>query len=242
VRDAAIVASARSSNARVVTFGLDDGDYRCENGWLVSPHGRIVERSALSRDLPHDVTNALAASAAVLEAKLATPAAVAEALGNFRHAAHRIEFVAEIDGVRWFNDSKATSPHAARAAITSFEGIVLIAGGKNKGLDLSEMARDIERIRAVVATGTAGPDVAAAFAGRRPVRSAASMREAVDHARELARPGDVVLLSPGCTSYDWYRNYGERGDDFRRIVTELAASATGSTAATTRTSKGKTTT
>jgi len=242
VRDAAIVASARNSNARVVTFGLDDGDYRCENGWLVSPHGRIVERSALSRDLPHDVTNALAASAAVLEAKLATPAAVAEALGNFRHAAHRIEFVAEIDGVRWFNDSKATSPHAARAAITSFEGIVLIAGGKNKGLDLSEMARDIERIRAVVATGTAGPDVAAAFAGRRPVRSAASMREAVDHARELARPGDVVLLSPGCTSYDWYRNYGERGDDFRRIVTELAASATGSTAATTRTSKGKTTT
>jgi UDP-N-acetylmuramoylalanine--D-glutamate ligase len=242
VRDAAIVASARSSNARVVTFGLDDGDYRCENGWLVSPHGRIVERSALSRDLPHDVTNALAASAAVLEAKLATPAAVAEALGNFRHAAHRIEFVAEIDGVRWFNDSKATSPHAARAAITSFEGIVLIAGGKNKGLDLSEMARDIERIRAVVATGTAGPDVAAAFAGRRPVRSAASMREAVDHARELARPGDVVLLSPGCTSYDWYRNYGERGDDFRRIVTELAASATGSTAATTRTSKGNTAT
>jgi UDP-N-acetylmuramoylalanine--D-glutamate ligase len=104
------------------------------------------------------------------------------------------------------------------------------------------MARDIERIRAVVATGTAGPDVAAAFAGRRPVRSAASMREAVVHARELARPGDVVLLSPGCTSYDWYRNYGERGDDFRRIVTELAASATGSTAATTRTSKGKTTT
>jgi UDP-N-acetylmuramoylalanine--D-glutamate ligase len=244
VRDAAIVASARRGGARVVTFGLDEGDYRCENGWLVSPHGRIVERSALSRDLPHDVTNALAASAAVLEAKLGTPSAVAEALGNFRHAAHRIEFVAEIDGVRWFNDSKATSPHAARAAITSFEGIVLIAGGKNKGLDLSEMARDIERIRAVVATGAAGPDVAAAFAGRRPVRSAASMREAVEHARELARPGDVVLLSPGCTSYDWYRNYGERGDDFRHLVTELAASTTASTTTgmTNRTAKGNTTT
>lgn len=221
----AIVESARRGNARVVTFGLDDGDYRCDGGWLVSPHGPIVERKALSRDLPHDVTNALAASAAVLEAKLATTAAVAEALGNFRHAAHRIEFVAEIDGVRWFNDSKATSPHAARAAITSFEGVVLIAGGKNKGLDLSEMARDIDRIRAVVATGAAGADVAAAFAGRRPVRTAESMREAVDHARDMARPGDVVLLSPGCTSYDWYRNYAERGDDFRRIVTALAASS-----------------
>ena len=120
--------------------------------------------------------------------------------------------------------------------------IVLIAGGKNKGLDLSEMASDIERIRAVVATGAAGPDVAAAFAGRRPVRSAATMREAVEHARELARPGDVVLLSPGCTSYDWYRNYGERGDDFRRIVTELAATTITPTATPNHTSKGKTTT
>jgi UDP-N-acetylmuramoylalanine--D-glutamate ligase len=234
VVDESIVASARGGSARVVTFGLDAGDYRCENGWLVSPHGRIVERRALSRDLPHDVTNALAASAAVLESNLATTTAVADALGAFTHAAHRIEFVAEIDGVRWFNDSKATSPHAARAAITSFDSIVLIAGGKNKGLDLSGMARDVERIRAVVATGAAGPDIAAVFAGRRPVRTAETMRDAVLTARELARSGDVVLLSPGCTSFDWYRNYGERGDDFRRLVTELAAT----TAESDRTTKG----
>lgn len=222
--DPSIVESARRSNARVVTFGLHDGDYRCEAEWLVSPHGRIVERAALSRDLPHDVTNALAASAAVLEAGLATTDAIGAALAGFRHAAHRIEFVAEIDGVRWFNDSKATSPHAARAAITSFDDVVLIAGGKNKGLDLGEMAANVERVRAVVATGAAAPDIAAAFAGRCPVRTATSMSEAVVHAHELAAPGNVVLLSPGCTSFDWYRNYAERGDDFRRLVLALAAS------------------
>jgi len=102
---------------------------------------------------------------------------------------------------------------------------VLIAGGRNKGLDLAELAQDRSHIRAVVAIGEAGPDVAAAFDGLRPVRTAASMDEAVAAAAGLARDGDAVLLSPGCASFDWYGSYAERGDDFVRAVHALLEGA-----------------
>lgn len=221
VRDESIVKSARSTAARVVTFGLASADYRIDDGALVGPMGRIVDVGQLGRALPHDLTNALAASALVLESGLGTVEGVAVALARYRHAPHRIQFVAELDGVSYYNDSKATSPHAAQAALTSFDHIVLIAGGKNKGLDLSSMASQPERMRAVVATGHAADLIAAAFRGVCPTVRADSMQSAVQAAREIAQPGDVVLLSPGCTSYDWYSNYGERGDDFTHCVQSL---------------------
>lgn len=221
VDDEHIADVARKSNARVVTFGASRGDYHAIDGMLTSPHGEIMDSSSMRRSLPHDVTNALAAAALCIESGLASPGDVARALSSFEHAAHRIEFVRELDGVRWFNDSKATSPHAAAVAIQSFDSIVLIAGGKNKGLDLSAMAAHRSRVRAVVATGDSAEAIAAAFAGHCDVRRASTMQEAVEHAREVARPGDVVLLSPGCTSYDWYSNYAERGDDFRARVSRL---------------------
>jgi len=127
--------------------------------------------------------------------------------------------------VGWYDDSKATAPHATRAALRGFPSVVLIAGGRNKGLDLGELAEETEHIRGVVAIGESGPEVAAAFDGRRPVRTARSMDEAVAAAASLARDGDVVLLSPACASFDWYRSYSERGDDFVRAVRELLASA-----------------
>lgn len=125
----------------------------------------------------------------------------------------------------WYDDSKATAPHATRAAVRAFGSVVLIAGGRNKGLDLSELAADAERIRGVVAIGEAAHEVAAAFDGLRPVRTATSMDEAVDAAASLARAGDVVLLSPACASFDWYGSYAERGDDFARAVQEHLAGA-----------------
>jgi UDP-N-acetylmuramoylalanine--D-glutamate ligase len=221
VDDAAILEVAQRSNARVVTFGAARGDYHAINGVLTSPHGVIMEERAMRRALPHDVTNALAAAALCIESGLASPAHVSEALASFEHAAHRIEFVRDLDGVRWYNDSKATSPHAAAVAIQSFDSIVLIAGGKNKDLDLNEMAAHRDHVRAVVATGASADAIEAAFSRHCVVRKASTMQEAIDHARELARSGDVVLLSPGCTSYDWYSNYAERGDDFRSRVLAL---------------------
>ena len=218
IRDESIQQNAHSTAARVVTFGLEAGDYRVESGALVGPHGRIIDVGQLSRALPHDMTNALTASALVLESGLGTIEGVANALARYHHAPHRIQFVAEVDGVSYYNDSKATSPHAAQAALTSFDRIVLIAGGKNKGLDLSSLASQPQRMRAVVAIGHSSALIEAAFSGVCRTERAESMEAAVKTARQLAETGDVVLLSPGCTSYDWYSNYGERGDDFARCV------------------------
>ena len=98
---------------------------------------------------------------------------------------------------------------------------MLIAGGKNKGLDLTEMAKNSEKVKAVVAIGSAAEEIAAAFSSVCEVQIAGSMRDAVNCANEFATSGDVVLLSPGCASYDWYKNYGERGTDFKNEVLTL---------------------
>jgi UDP-N-acetylmuramoylalanine--D-glutamate ligase len=219
--DLRIIEAAQASNARVVTFGIAGGDYHSFDGWLCGPMGRIMPISEMGRSLPHDVSNALAAIAVCLEAGLANVADVASALQSFKNAPHRIQFVGEKGGVRWFNDSKATSPHAVSVALNSFENIVLIAGGKNKGLDLSALAEQPSRMRAVVAIGDASDEVAHAFTGVCEIKRATSMQEAVNMADSFAQDGDVVLLSPGCTSYDWYANYGQRGEDFMKCVGKL---------------------
>ena len=105
-----------------------------------------------------------------------------------------------------------------QAGVRGFSSVVLIAGGRNKGLDLSALAGTVPPVRAVVAVGESAPEVTKAFAGRAPVRQAASMGAAVDAASSLAVPGDAVVLSPGCASFDWYSSYAERGDDFSALV------------------------
>ena len=205
---------------RTRTFGGDDGDYRLVGSTLIGPGGALVERSTMTRDLPHDVTNALAAAAIAIESGLATSGAVAEALATFEHPPHRIEPVGDFGGARWYNDSKATTPHAAVTAIRGFHDIVLLAGGRNKGLDLASLAEEHDRIKAVVALGEAAAIVHDAFAPWCPVVDAESMPAAVAAAAAFAGPGDTVLLSPACASFDWYPDggYPARGDDFKRLV------------------------
>ena len=221
VDDPIVMRHLGRTPCRRVTFGRERADYRVADGHLVGPQGPIAPIDSLSRSLPHDVTNALCAAALVIESGLADQRAVAAALPDFRAPHHRIEFVGEADGIRWFDDSKATTPHAVRTALRGFENVVLVAGGRNKGLDLAEIAEEKSRIRAVVAIGEAAPEIARAFAGVRPVEVALDMGEAVSKARALATSGDVVLLSPGCTSYDWYDGYARRGEDFSRRVREV---------------------
>lgn len=221
LEDPVVMAHLRRSVARQVTFSDRSGDYHRDGAVLVGPSGIIVEVADMRRSLPHDITNALAASALVLESGLAPVTAVREALGSFVPPHHRIELVAEHGGVRWFDDSKATTPHAAVTAIRGFESVVLIAGGRNKGLDLSPMAAESGRVRAVVALGESAAEVERVFSGRVPVSTVGSMRDAVLAAARHARVSDVVLLSPGCTSLDWYSGYAARGDDFVRNVREL---------------------
>jgi UDP-N-acetylmuramoylalanine--D-glutamate ligase len=219
--DPAVLRWAAGAPGRVLTFGLGAADFTVVDGTLRTAHGDdLVPVPALPRALPHDVANALAASAAALSAG-ATLDGVRLALRRWEGFPHRVTLVGDAGGVQWYDDSKATNPHAALAALRGFESVVLVAGGRNKGLDLSVLAGAADRVRAVVAIGEAAPEVAAAFEGIRPVTIAGSMDEAVRAALAAARPGDSVLLSPGCASFDWYRSYGERGDDFRRAVGEL---------------------
>jgi UDP-N-acetylmuramoylalanine--D-glutamate ligase len=230
--DPIVMHRLAAAPARHVTFGLETGDHHVvgarsgatDTRQLADTAGEYASVSSLRRRFPHDLSNALAAAAACLESGLVARDQVDAGLAAFRVPPHRIEPVGTVDGVEWYNDSKATSPHAALTAIRSFESIVLIAGGRNKGLDLSSLADESRRIRSVVAIGEAAGDIEAAFAGRCPVvRAESSMAEAVDLARQAARAGDVVLLSPACASFDWYPDggYPARGDDFRRLVAGL---------------------
>jgi UDP-N-acetylmuramoylalanine--D-glutamate ligase len=220
------VMANRNSDARTVTFGLGGpgtADYTVDGSRLVGPAGdTIVEVGALFRALPHDLSNALAAAATAF-AGGASSDGVRRALEGFRGLSHRVELVGEHDGVRWYDDSKATAPHATLAAVRGFDSVVLIAGGRNKGIDLGPLADAAPHVRSVVAIGDAAAEVADAFAGIRPVVRATSMADAVALAAEAARSGDAVVLSPGCASFDWYGSYAERGDDFARLVRDRFA-------------------
>src|SRR5262249_26960858 len=143
----------------------------------------------------------------------AAPAAMTVAVDGFRGLEHAMELVAEIDGVRFVNDSKATNIESALRAIESFDrGLVLILGGKFKGGDLGLLRAPLAaRARAVVAIGESRPLFHEALAGTLPVHEADSFEEAIARAFALAKPSGVVLLAPACASFDMFRDYAERG-------------------------------
>jgi UDP-N-acetylmuramoylalanine--D-glutamate ligase len=210
-----------SPDVELVTFSLGQAaEYRVDGYRLTGPPGAslVMPVDQLPRAFPHDLSNALAATA-VAEAAGGTRAACRQALAATAPLPHRVSLIGEWDGVGWYDDSKATTPASVQAAVAGFSSVVLIAGGRNKGLDLRVLARTVPPVRAVVAIGEAAPDIQAAFAGRVPVAAAAGMEAAVEAAAELARAGDSVVLSPGCASFDWYRSYAARGDHFVAIVT-----------------------
>jgi len=214
--DPVVVARAPSG---ATLFGGVDAPCRVEGGTLVVDDQPLMDVADLARALPHDLDNALAAAAVAVRAGADRDACRAT-LAGFSGLAHRMALVAEVDGVRYVDDSKATTPHATLTALAGLPGAVLIAGGRNKGVDLSQLAT--ARPRAVVAIGEAADEVAAAFAGRCPVEVADSMEAAVSAAGRLADGSGSVLLSPSCASFDWYGSYAERGRDFQRVVATLA--------------------
>ena len=220
--DDVVMRWAATAPSTVTTFGLQPpADWHVdESGSLAGPDGPLLPVTELPRALPHDVSNSLAAAAAAFAAG-ALVDGVVDALRTFRGLPHRVTLVAASGGVQWYDDSKATNPHATLAALAQFESVVLIAGGRNKGLDLSSLRDAAPSVRAVIALGEAASEVSAAFGGLRPVTVVAGMDEAVKVAAELAEPGDAVVLSPACTSWDQYRSYAERGDHFTRLVRDL---------------------
>ena len=169
----------------------------------------------------HNVENVMGAVLVALAAGLPLDA-VRAGVRTFRPLGHRLEPVAEIGGVRFVDDSKATNPGAVIAAMRAFDRpIVLIAGGKAKGTDFAEMGKVVSsRAKAVVLIGEAADEIASVVR-RAKIERAASMEEAVERARELADPGDVVLLSPGCASFDMFRSAEHRGEAFADAVRAL---------------------
>jgi UDP-N-acetylmuramoylalanine--D-glutamate ligase len=172
----------------------------------------------------HNRENAAAATAAARAAGIAETA-IAEALRTFPGVEHRLELVAEIDGVRFVNDSKATNTAAARRGIAAYAGqpLRLILGGSLKGESFDELAEGLPAsVRSIDLIGEATEDLAASL-GRagRPYRRSQDLATAVGAAAGDAEPGDVVLLSPACASYDQFQNFEERGETFRRLVGEL---------------------
>lgn len=182
---------------------------------------------------PHNVANALAA-AALARAHGVSQAAVRDGLRSFRPDGHRIAVVGESGGVTWVDDSKATNPHAAQSSLQAYDPVVWIAGGLAKGAHFDDLVRAVRgRLRGVVLLGRDRDVIAAALSRHAPdvpviVVDAgetgdhhdghASMERVVGAAAELARPGDTVLLAPGCASMDMFANYAERGDAFADAV------------------------
>ena len=172
----------------------------------------------------HNRANAAAATAAA-RAGGVDDAAIATALETFAGVRHRLELVRDRGGVRWVNDSIATNTFAVRHGIAAYDApLLLILGGSGKGEDFSSFARELPaNVRSIYLVGQAADELAAALAGAgRSYRRVGTIQNAVEAAASEAQPGDVVLLSPACASYDQYRNFEERGDEFRRLVEELA--------------------
>jgi UDP-N-acetylmuramoylalanine--D-glutamate ligase len=220
--DPVVVRAARDAPGRVVWFASGDpvpGTAGWQGDRLVADDG--TELLTVGADAaPHDRAN-IAAAALAARALGAQPDAMSAAVRAFVRLHHRTEPVGKADGVVFVDDSKATNPHATAAAVRGYPSVVLLAGGLSKGVDLGALTTVRDHLRAVVAIGATPDEVEAAFAGSVPTVRADSMRAAVRTAAGLAEPGDVVLLSPACASFDWYDGYAARGDDFRHEVDAL---------------------
>jgi UDP-N-acetylmuramoylalanine--D-glutamate ligase len=178
----------------------------------------------------HNVENVLAAVAAARLAG-ADPAAIAKAVRSFAGVEHRLEFVAEIGGVRYYNDSKATNVDATLKALDSFPGrILIILGGKDKGSDYTVLQKPL-REKAILALliGAAAEKIEKQIAGSVALENAGTLERAVEVASHAARPGDIVLLAPACASFDQFQNYEHRGRVFKDLVHQLERQAASTT-------------
>jgi UDP-N-acetylmuramoylalanine--D-glutamate ligase len=229
---------AREANARVLFFSLQpdlpgDGALLREGHAVIRRQGDETDLFPIS-DIPlrgrHNVENVLAAAAVAEACDISAPA-IRAAVQTFQAVPHRLELVATVAGVAYVNDSIATSPERTLAGMRSFEEpVVLLLGGRDKHLPLEELAAEAaRRCRAVICFGEAGELLARACQTAHPhgicapmVRRVRTMAEAVTAATRVACAGDVVLLSPACTSFDAYSNFEERGGEFRSLVQELA--------------------
>lgn len=223
--DALCSAQRLPSGVARIPFSLDAA--RQTGACVEAGHIRFREETVMPvAELPlpgrHNLANVLAVVAMARAAEISSEA-IAAGIRSFKGVPHRIEFVRELIGVRFYNDSKSTNVDSLRVALESFsQPVVLIAGGRGKGAGYGMLEPLIRKqVRSLVLIGEDGPKMAAAWGHAVPSLMATTMDEAVHMAADAAEAGDVVLLSPGCASFDWYNNFEERGADFRACVESL---------------------
>jgi len=222
--------AAVRSPARVYSFSVEHPVERgawLEQGYLIYRHSEdepaeaVMPLSGIPLKGTHNVENVLAA---VCAARLAgAPVdAIRKAIEDFRAVEHRLEYVATINGVEYYNDSKATNVDATAKAIAAFNsGIHLILGGKDKGSDYTQLAQLLrQRVRAIYTIGTAAAKIESQLRGVVSIRTCETLDVAVNAAANAARPGDVVVLAPACSSFDQFENYEQRGKVFKQLVSE----------------------
>jgi UDP-N-acetylmuramoylalanine--D-glutamate ligase len=225
---------AKSVRSRVIGFGHERGHSGASiwfddrsNAILYdfdfgdAPRGRIGLEEFRLRGR-HNISNAMAASAAALALGVGA-ADIERALAAFRGLPHRIELVHEKGGVTYIDDSKGTNVGAVVEAISALAApIILIAGGLDKGGDYAPLRKPLgEKVKLAILNGAARDKMAAALEGSTQIESVATLGEAVEHAARAARPGDTVLLSPACSSFDQFKDYAERGNVYKELVRAL---------------------
>lgn len=223
---------AKETPARVYAFSRKRRPARgasVADGWIVLRDGnaeRVVPTARIPLPGTHNQENVMAA-ALIGHLFGVAPAGIRRSALAFQALEHRLEDVLVFGGVRFVNDSKATTVDATLKALASFDRkIVLILGGRDKGGDFTLLRRAVKaRVRAVVLVGEAAGKIEAALRGAVPMEHAGDYREVVRKAFAAARPGDVVLLAPACTSWDMFKNFEERGRTFKRVVRKLSGRA-----------------
>lgn len=221
-----LAAAARSTRVAFSPTRVPEGGVGVSEGAVVALGERLIGVDEIPLPGRPGIEDVCGAAAAAL-AYGVDRTAVERAIKGFRPLAHRLQMIAATDRISFIDDSKATNPHAAVAAVRDLQNVVLIAGGRSKGIDLSAMAEMVPPVIAVVAIGEAASEIESVFAGRVPVERATSMRDAVERAIRRSVPGGSVLLSPGCASLDMYESYAARGEDFARAVRALLGSQPG---------------
>jgi UDP-N-acetylmuramoylalanine--D-glutamate ligase len=224
------LASNLVKDPGLVSFGLDtpstEQDFGLirDNGEEVLVRGRqsIMKASDIRMPGRHNISNVLAAMALADAAGIPLDAA-AEAARTFTGLAHRCEWVAESNGVKWFNDSKGTNVGATIAALNGLsQTVILIAGGQGKGADFSDLQSAVrDKARSVILFGEDADQIESAINKIVPVVRVRNLEEAVSLAASQAQPNDAVLFSPACASFDMFRNYQHRGETFVRLVQEV---------------------
>lgn len=222
--DACCRGFAEAADSQLIWFSRKR---RSERGAWADARGIVSDgRFVCGLDLPikgpHNLENALAATAAAAAAGV-QPDVIGGALKSFRPVEHRLEFVRSIQGVSYYNDSKATNVDAALKACQSFDkGLWIILGGRDKGADYRPLSAALaDRARRVLLIGEAAPIIRGHLGGAAPIEDAGTIGRAVAFARSHAQPGDSVVLAPACASFDQFTDYAQRGLEFKRLVREL---------------------